>query len=172
MNAADAPAYVFRPLAEHDARQLLGWRYQPPFDFYNSYPESLDEDLRELLDPELAYHAILDGGQLVAFCCFGADARVPGGDYRTPALDVGWGMRPDLTGQGRGVALVAAILDHGRMLYAPPAFRATVAAWNTRSQRVCQRNGFTVVQHFEHPAPWSERGRYWVVLLRDERPAQ
>lgn len=163
--------YVLRPLIEQDARMLLNWRYAPPFDFYNSYPESLDEDLAELLDPELAYHAILEGRELVAFCCFGADARVPGGDYRAPALDVGWGMRPDLTGQGRGVALVATILDYGRSLYVPPAFRATVAAWNIRSQRVCERNGFGIVQHFVHPAPWSDRGREWVVLLRPERDA-
>jgi ribosomal-protein-alanine N-acetyltransferase len=123
--AKDFIVYTLRPLTEQDARRLLSWHYDPPYDFYNSSSESLDEDLHELLDPELGYHAILDQhDDLVAFCCFGVDARVPGGDYHRPALDVGWGMRPDLTGQGRGAQVVAAILDHGRLLYAPPAFRA------------------------------------------------
>ncbi len=161
--------YKLRPLTEQDARALLAWRYESPYDFYNAYPESIDEDLRELLDPELAYHAILDTtGGLVAFCCYGADARVPGGDYRLSALDVGWGIRPDLTGKGNGLGVVNAILDHGRILYAPPAFRATVAVWNVRSQRVCERSGFQVVQHFLHPAPWNEQGREWVLLVRPE----
>ena len=161
--------YRLRPLTEQDARRLLSWHYEPPYDFYNSSSESLDEDLHELLDPELAYHALLDQhNELVAFCCYGVDARVPGGDYQLPALDVGWGMRPDLTGQGRGAQVVAAILDHGRFLYEPPAFRATVAVWNVRSQRVCERLGFHIVQRFAHPAPWNEQGRDWVILVRHE----
>ncbi len=42
---------------------------------------------------------------MVGFCSFGVDGRVPGGDYPDGPLDVGMGMRPDLTAAawGRGI---------------------------------------------------------------------
>ena len=37
-------------------------------------------------------------GELVGYGCFGAPARVPEVDEEAGALDVGYGMRPDLMG--------------------------------------------------------------------------
>ncbi|MDQ2672203.1 MAG: GNAT family N-acetyltransferase, partial [Actinomycetota bacterium] len=73
--------------------------------------------------------------------CFGEDAQVASGKrfglYEAePALDVGLGMRPDLTGRGLGEEFVYAGLRFARETYSPPAFRLTVAAFNRRAIRV------------------------------------
>jgi RimJ/RimL family protein N-acetyltransferase len=120
------------------------------------------------LDPEHGYWAITDrAGEFVAYCCFGPDGRVSGGDYESPALDVGIGTRPDLAGRGGGQALTRAVLAFGRERYAPAAFRVTVAQFNERALRVVRAAGFEPVQTFErHPD-----GMVFVVLVRHERTA-
>jgi RimJ/RimL family protein N-acetyltransferase len=133
---------------EANARAFMSWRYDPPYDLYN-IPASAIEDLSFFTDPQNAYYSISnDAGTLEAFCCFGADAQVPGGDYAEDALDVGWGLRPDLTGQGRGVMYVTAILAFAQQTFAPARFRTTVAEFNIRSRRVCEKAGFQQVQRF------------------------
>ena len=156
-------AYSFRPMDEEAARTFLAWRYAPPYDRYNVELAAVEDALPSFLDPSNGYFAIADeSDDLVAFCCFGADAQVPGGDYEVDALDVGFGMRPDLTGQGRGSALVAAIVDFAGRRFHPRAFRATVAAFNRRSQRACEKVGFHQVQTFHRTGD----GEQFVVLIR------
>jgi ribosomal-protein-alanine N-acetyltransferase len=156
--------YGFRPITAADAHIILGWRYTPPYDFYNHDPAEIDADLAVQLDPVNAYHAMVDErGELRGFCCFGPDARVPGGDYGDDgSLDVGAGMRPDLTGQGAGGGFIAAVVAFGQERYRPPAFRATVAAFNQRSIRACEQAGFRQAARFI-----STRGDEFVVLVRD-----
>ncbi len=153
----------FSPIDETSARNILAWRYEPPYDFYNS-SGSVDADLPTLLDPHNFYYALTnEQTELVAYLCFGQDAQVPGGDYRSDALDVGGGLRPDLTGHGFGSTLITAGLDFARSSFSPSAFRATVAAFNERALRVCQKAGFQAVQNFKSCAD----GKEFVVLLRE-----
>jgi len=152
----------FRPMDEANARAFLSWRYDPPYDSYTIPPAAV-EHLAFFTDPHNAYYSISnDDGTLEAFCCFGADAQVPGGDYTTDALDVGLGIRPDLTGQGRGTAYLAAILDFARQTFAPTLLRTTVAEWNTRAQRLWAKAGFQPVQVF----PRAEDGMPFVIRTR------
>jgi RimJ/RimL family protein N-acetyltransferase len=147
--AVNRSEFVIQPLAEAHARAMLGWHYEPPYDVYDLGGSDADEVVKSLLAPEYAYHAILSpGGELVAFCCFGADAQVPGGDYTAEALDIGLGVRPDLTGQGRGSAFVQAVLDFAGQTRPSPAYRVTIAEFNARAQRVWQKAGFCRVQRF------------------------
>ena len=55
-----APRYLFRQMDDADAREISGWRYEPPYDFYDT-TNDLDH-LAELLDPERR-----DGGYFAAF---------------------------------------------------------------------------------------------------------
>lgn len=153
---------TFHAMNEEDARAVLRWRYAEPYDFYNADPDALESEVRKLLDPANSYYGVTDGrGALVAYCCFGPDARVPGGDYGPDALDVGAGLRPDLTGAGLGLSMLRAVLRFGDRRFAPPAFRATVAAWNERALLVCERAGFRAAARFE-----GEGGGSFTVLLR------
>lgn len=141
---------TFRPMDEAGARAVLAWEYPPPYGLYNTPPERIDGDVLVLLDPANHYYLVHEGeGEPVAYCCYGLDARVAGGDYAGDALDVGLGVRPDLTGQGRGSELVAAVLEHGRRVFKPAAWRVSIAGSNARAQRVWEKAGFRPVQQFE-----------------------
>ena len=156
-------ALGFQPMNETAARAILTWRYEAPYDVYSLDAGDPDEEMRCFLDPANAYHAIFDrGGFLAAYCCFGPDARVPGGDYGTPALDIGLGLHPDLTGQGLGYAFVQAVLRFALEKFAPAEFRVTVAEFNERALRVWKAARFRPVQRFER----TPDGMPFVVLTR------
>jgi ribosomal-protein-alanine N-acetyltransferase len=140
----------FRPLDAPDARAILAWRYEGPYAVYNPQPPDPDVAVAILTDPANAYFAARDEtGALIGFCCFGADAQVPGGNYNDPdPLDIGLGLRPDLTGGGRGLSFLLAVLALGREHFAPTRFRLTVAAFNERAQKVYARAGFRPLGRF------------------------
>lgn len=141
---------AFGPLSEEDALAVLGWRYDAPYDVYNADPANLAADTATLLDPANRYFvATGPAGARVGYCCYGPDARVAGGDYRDPDLvDVGLGLRPDLTGRGRGLAFVRAVLAFGRERLGARRYRLTVAAFNERAIRVYERAGFRATGRF------------------------
>jgi len=144
------PPFTFQPMDEVSARATLEWRYDAPYDIYNPDPDHIEEEMQLLLDPQNAYHTITDEhGDLVAYCCFGPDGQVPGGDYSAAGLDIGLGMQPDLTGQGRGLTYVNAVLDFARRTLPPTAFRVTVAEFNKRALRAWEKDGFRPVQTFQ-----------------------
>lgn len=136
-------AYSISPLTPSNALEILTWRYQPPYDIYDPIPSDLDC----FLNPNYRYHQVLDQrGQLVGYCCYGEDARVPGGDYsrgEPEVLDVGIGLKPELTGQGLGKGFVGAVLEFARQAFHPAYFRVTVADFNQRSRKTFQNLGFS-----------------------------
>jgi len=141
---------TFTPLDADAARTILAWRYDGPYAVDNPQPPDIDVAVAILIDPANAYFAARDeAGVLIGFCCFGGDAQVPGGDYAdTAPLDVGLGLRPDLTGGGRGLSFLLATLALGRERFAPACFRLTVAAFNERAQKVYARAGFRPLARF------------------------
>jgi RimJ/RimL family protein N-acetyltransferase len=182
-------------MTEAAARAIAVWRYAPPYDLYNLTGDNLAGDnlageevevIRFLCDPANDYYAvyghsdnrsdgICDGhgdgqrgreAEPIGYCCYGADARVPGGDYPEEALDIGVGMRPDLTGGGRGHDFIGAVIEYGLTRYRPPLLRVTIAAFNERSQRVFRGRGFTPVRRFTRPtaAPHD-----FVIMLGERR---
>ena len=93
---------LVEPLTAEQVRAFMAWEYAGSYAVYNMAPEN-EEDRRFFLDPENGYFGICnESGELLGFCNFGADARVPGGDYGAEAVDIGMGMRPDLTGREWG----------------------------------------------------------------------
>ena len=153
--------YVFRQITASDAQEISRWRYPEPYASYSGDPASVPG----LLDPRYNYHAVTGSdGELVGYFCFGVDATVPVGRklglYDDDALDVGLGMRPDLTGQGLGADFVRAGLGFARRTFSPPAFRLTVAAFNRRAVKVYEAAGFEVVRSF------GDRGDEWLLMRR------
>lgn len=136
------------PITRDQAERIITWSYQHPYSVYDLTPE----DLGGLLNPEHRYHHILDqAGGLVGYCCYGIDAQVPGGDYscgEPKVLDVGVGLRPDLTGQGQGRDFVRAILGYAWKVFKPEIFRATIADFNLRSMNTFRGLGFQETHHF------------------------
>lgn len=142
--------YRVEPLREEHARAILGWRYPPPYDFYDPPEDSHQEAyVREFLNPALSFHAVLDSaGSFVGFCSYGLDGQVPGGEYSDEALDIGLGMKPELTGRGLGQEFFDAVLRFARQNLDALAFRVTVAAFNERAVRLYRKFGFQVCDEF------------------------
>lgn len=141
-----------QPINESQIREMVQWQYEPPYDIYNldSPLDNVPEAITYFSAPEIRCHAIVDeNGRFLAFCTFGEDATVSGGDYSAEALDIGLGVRPDYTGKGLGAAFVTAVIHYARTTYHPPMLRVTIAEVNTRAQRVWSQQGFAVQSRFE-----------------------
>jgi [ribosomal protein S18]-alanine N-acetyltransferase len=142
--------FTLKQITPSDARAISRWRYEEPYSIYDGDPTSVGA----LLQPRFSYHSVYDErGDLTGYFCFGEDAQVAAGKrlgvYEVePALDLGLGMRPDLTGMGLGEAFVHAGLRFAREVYSPPAFRLTVATFNRRAIRVYERAGFETIETF------------------------
>ncbi len=142
------------------AHEIAHWRYPPPYDVYNIDGEPLA--LAHLLAGASGYYCLREGAALVGFCCFGAEARVPGGDYTAPAVDLGLGVRPDLTGRGRGRNYLDAVTEFAERELSPPALRLSVATFNARAIRLYHNAGFREAQRFD--ALFSQRP--FLVMVR------
>jgi [ribosomal protein S18]-alanine N-acetyltransferase len=147
------PAYLFVPMDDEQARAVVSWRYEPPYDFYDMAkdPEGL-EDLLGSPERREGYYAALSKNELVGFFSYGAGGRLPSFDYPDDGyLDVGLGLRPDLTGKGLGLGFVHAGLEFGQRRFDPAGFRLFVATFNERAISVYERAGFRRGQiHVHH----------------------
>jgi RimJ/RimL family protein N-acetyltransferase len=131
----------------HEAHgpEVVAWHYAPPYDFYDLASDP--DDAAAMADPARAEHrrAVLgEDGQLDAFLWF---------DWHGDVVEVGIGLRPDLTGRGLGESFMRAQLEYASQQWQPAAFRLFVAAWNERAIRLYDRLGFREVaretRHFE-----------------------
>jgi len=120
---------------EGHAGEVAGWHYEPPYDFYDLASDPADE--AAMRDPARAEHfraVLADGDEwLDAFWYF---------DWHRDVVEVGIGLRPDLTGRGHGESFLSAQLAYAAGSWHPAAFRLFVAAWNERAIRLCERFGF------------------------------
>lgn len=141
--------YTFKKIDEPCAQQIVTWRYDPPYDYYNPDPDRAKQNIQRFLDRPEDYAGIYDEHrQLMGYCCFGAEAQVTGGNYTDGALDIGVGLHPDLTGKGNGKAFFSAILDFSATKRSPGAFRVSVAEFNHRAIRLYVNMGFAKTDRF------------------------
>ena len=136
-----------RKIDEKQAVEILGWRYEKPYDFYNQ--EDSTQGRAELLNG--TYHAVVDEeGQLFGFFCIGMSAQVPAGHgagvYGEDCIDIGLGMHPARTGQGAGHTFCTFILGQINARHPGKPVRLTVASFNRRAIRLYEKLGF-VQQH-------------------------
>jgi ribosomal-protein-alanine N-acetyltransferase len=142
--------FNFTPLSQEEAEVVAEWHYPQPYSFYDW---SLDvDDLQELLDPALrgqAYWAVKDDqDELVGHFSF---------KPQEDAIEIGLGLRPDLTGRGLGAAFLAAGLEFARTQFAPERFTLAVATFNERAITVYERAGFSrdrVYMHATNGGEW------------------
>ena len=146
---------TIRPITPAEVSAFVCWRYEPPYDLYNILlddgNDAYDKIVSYFLGSAIHCCAILHEGELAGFCTFGEDGRVDGGDYSQPALDIGMGMKPALTGQKHGDAFVTAVIQYANKTFIPSHLRVTINAVNSRAQRVWQKAGFTQQEQFICP---------------------
>jgi len=136
-----------REMTKEYAIEILNWKYLPPYDIYN-----LDFNDEAILDFLVhSYMAILNqDNQLIGFYCTGTSAQVPKGYeynvYEEDYVDIGVGLKPDLTGQGFGKEFMLYVLSE----IGKDKLRLTVAAFNERAIRLYKRFGFQEVAKFSN----------------------
>ena len=129
--------FVVRDMTRADADAIAPWRYEPPYDAYDWSEDPAD--LADLLDPAGwgdVWFAVddADTGELVGF----AELHVI-----DDLVEIGLGMRPDLTGRGLGAPFTEAILHFARERWGPVRFGLDVLPWNERAMRAYERVGFS-----------------------------
>lgn len=165
--------YIIRAMTRVTASKIVNWHYEAPYGDYN-----LDGDMEEAEAMLDHYHfSVHDQDlELLGFYCFGASAQVPSGRLRgfymgRRILDIGLGLRPDLTGKGLGPGFVRAGLDFGIRKWQPRAIRLTVAVENARAIKVYQRLGFSKRRLISARSPRGWRD-YYIMLLPRSRFAK
>ena len=154
-------SYIFSPINEGSARIILSWRYNESLNFYNPNPSEIEETVKDFLNPENSYYSIFNNrNQLVAYCCFGEDARVKGGNYDVKALDIGFGLNPNLTRKGITFRIISAVYDFAKSHFSPTLFRVTVVEFNQQAIRLYEKAGFKQVQKFQR----EQDGMYFLVF--------
>ncbi|WP_066397729.1 GNAT family N-acetyltransferase [Neobacillus mesonae] len=150
-----------RDMNEAIATEILNWKYEAPYDFYDIVFTS--DALNEIL--ENPYYAVINHtGELVGFFCIGESAQVPigvqYGAYQENYVDIGIGMKPELTGKGKGAAFLALVINHIKEQHHTP-MRLTVATFNKRAIRLYEKFGFDKVLEF------NSRGIDFTTMVRD-----
>ncbi len=138
--------WTIAPMSQADAEAMATWRYPGEYAFYDA--DYIPADLAELLDPQLRgdglFAAHAPGGELEGF----VELKPRDGG----AVEIGLGLRPDLTGRGLGAAFTAAAIELARGRGAERITLA-VAAFNLRATRVYERAGFIETgRHMRHIA--------------------
>lgn len=146
--------------AEH-ARQIVEWKYDGPYAFYD-----YDKEADHILDSTKwgrSLFAVTNSagelcGELTVWFQNAADERVSQDDIDAGRLAgcelwIGFGMRPDLTGQGLGLAFVQACADFAVQFarhqcgYTGDSIHLGVYQFNQRAIKTYERAGF--VKYFE-----------------------
>jgi [ribosomal protein S18]-alanine N-acetyltransferase len=141
----------FKDMSEPYAKEVLMWKYDSPYDFYNN--ELTTEGLIELTCG--TYYAVINENDLlVGFFCLGNHAQVPNGVplgvySEKNMIDVGLGMKPELTGKGSGMKFFTTILQYVRCsLDEQRQLRLTVASFNKRAIQLYENIGFEKDKEF------------------------
>jgi RimJ/RimL family protein N-acetyltransferase len=130
---------TIRPASDATFRAMESWRYEPPYDFY-------DGDVEPVLNPERFYEALDEDDSLVGFYYF---------EEKGDALEIGLGLRPELTGRGLGLEFFRAGVEFGRERYRATRIILAVAAFNERAVKVYERGGFHITgRHMRHFERW------------------
>jgi ribosomal-protein-alanine N-acetyltransferase len=146
-----------------DAAAIATWRYPEPYSFYDSDRDP--DDLAQLLDPAgwgVRYFAADSGGALAGFFEFTAT------DHDDDVVEIGLGLRPDLTGQGLGGEFLAVGLEFA----GDRRFALAVAAFNHRAITVYERAGFRETKRYAHFTGGALHEFVWMTWDSRSRPAR
>ena len=134
---------VYSRMDASTAREIADeWKYPPPYDFYDMTADP--EDYQEFVTPALWPDFLLRvrrGGRLFGF--LSGDLSEEG-----RAVEIGLGMRPDLTGRGLGLMFMRRNLDWIREAHPGAEIRLSVVSFNQRGIKVYRRSGFRAVRSF------------------------
>lgn len=133
--------YTFNKMSLEQAENIASnWHYDGKYSFYDFAAD--EEDLAELLNPRERgdkYYIVEKGNEEIGFFCF---------ENEGDSVDIGLGMKPELTGRGMGLEFLKAGLNYAISKYNPKAITLSVATFNERAIKVYKKAGFESVMTF------------------------
>ncbi|MDF7637988.1 GNAT family N-acetyltransferase [Lactobacillus sp. ESL0791] len=137
--------YKIAQLTQENAMIIADeWHYPGKYSFYDMTADP--EDYKEISTPSLRgtnYYQVLDNGKLVGFFMVEKVAEDKG------LYEIGLGMKPELTGHGRGQKFLEAIIEYTLNKFSVKEIILDVAAFNVRAQKVYQKLGFKVIKEHQ-----------------------
>lgn len=116
------------------------WKYPKPYDFYDMTADL--EDYKEIMDPVSRgnhYFSVLENQKLIGF--FGIFPK----ESSENEIELGLGLKPELTGKGRGKNFVTMILQYIKEEHSYVKVWLSVADFNQRAITLYERVGFNYI---------------------------
>lgn len=138
-------AYDYYAMTEECASSISKWTYEEPYAIYSM--DGNEECISELMNGD--YFSVWNKeGLLIGFICIGNSARVAGGFkagiYKSSKyVDIGLGLRPELTGKGIGTDFLTSGILFIKEQFQTLHYQLVVAAFNARAIKVYERVGFS-----------------------------
>ncbi|MFB4166942.1 GNAT family N-acetyltransferase [Virgibacillus sp. JSM 102003] len=133
--------YAFEIMTQEQAEDIAyNWHYDGIYSFYDM--EADEEDLAEFLDSnkQNSTYVVTKDSAVVGFFSFNRIGN--------NTIDIGLGMRPDLTGSGSGSEFIKAGMEFAKSNYSPDEITLSVATFNQRAIKVYRKIGFKDVETF------------------------
>ncbi|MGP4106430.1 GNAT family N-acetyltransferase [Virgibacillus sp. L01] len=133
--------YAFEIMTQEQAEDIAyNWHYDGIYSFYDM--EADEEDLAAFLDANKRNYTyvVTKDSEVVGFFSFNRTEN--------NTIDIGLGMRPDLTGGGSGSEFIKAGMEFAKSTYSPDKITLSVATFNQRAIKVYRKIGFKDVETF------------------------
>lgn len=132
--------YSFTPMKKEMAVEIAyEWKYDGDYSFYDMTADQ--EDLEEFLESDRSgYYIVRREEELLGYFCFKQSG--------TGEVEIGLGMKPELTGKGLGLAFFKEGIKFALQQYQTADLFLSVAAFNQRAIKVYQKAGFVPVKTF------------------------
>lgn len=134
--------YKFEIMTQKQAEEIAhNWHYDGEYSFYDM--EADEEDLAEFLDRKARGNfmfAVMIEDELIGYFSVSQAA--------VNVYDIGLGMRPDLTGNGRGTEFLQAGMEFVQSRFTVDEITLSVATFNQRAIKVYRKIGFKDMDTF------------------------
>ena len=131
--------YDFRKVTNKDVEDILTWKYEGIYSFYNSDKTQGKIDwIQGLPEDDKAVSVYNDENELIGHCEIDTEEEI--------TLSVQ--MRPDLTGKGMGKEFVQCFLDFAKEKYNLKSIGLLVAKFNERAIKLYKNIGFQIIEEF------------------------
>lgn len=155
--------YSFQLITQEQAEEIaFNWHYDGKYAFYNM--EADEEDLTEFLDSEKradSVYAVTENNRLIVFFSISQEEN--------NIIDIGLGLRPDLTGQGLGYTFLATGINYIKERFSPVCITLAVAIFNDRAIKLYMKAGFKKTTTFLQSTNGGEYEFVKMVYLCDKK---
>ncbi|MCS5428320.1 GNAT family N-acetyltransferase [Staphylococcus aureus] len=135
--------WTINTMKQDEAMEIADlWKYPEPYSFYNLTEDI--EDYNEIIDPNERkdrFFSIQEDNSLIGYFCI---------EMSNNSVSLGLGMKPDLTGNGKGKEFLTYIINFIKNKYNVKKITLSVADFNTRAFKVYRNSGFVVTGESEN----------------------